>query len=151
MLGLLCTKTKTRILLLACFYGLDDVKKEHEVTVVLLSDRTEKISADELSCYEVNENDTEVNSPAVFPPPTVRRKLFPDEVEPPTDRESTNEAGICFIDLDADGKLHTRMMGKGRDLPTQPGRNKDPGGPSNLSSNASSCASNSPCEGFPTV
>lgn len=107
---------------LACLYGLDAVKKEQEVTVVLLSDRTEKISADEPSCYEVNVNETEVNSLVVFPPHSVRRKLFPDEDEPPTDRESTNEDGICFIDLDADWKLHTRMMGRGRDLPTQPGR-----------------------------
>ena len=136
---------------LECLYGSDDVKKEKEVTVVLLSDRTEKLSDDEPSCYEVNENDTEVNSPAVFPPPTVRRKLFQDEVEAPTDRESTNDVGICFIDLDAEGKLHSRIMGKGRELPIRPGRNKDHVGPSNMSSNASSCASNSPKQRWPYI
>ncbi|XP_042006892.1 uncharacterized protein LOC121755637 isoform X1 [Salvia splendens] len=128
---------------LACLFGLGKVKKEEDVEVVLISDRTEKVSADEPSCYEITRCDAEVTSPTIFPPRTVCRKLFPEDDEPPTNRESTNEVGICFIDLDADGQLRTRFE-KGRDLPTVPDGKKDKGGPSRVSPNTSSCASNSP-------
>ena len=135
---------------LACLYMLGDVKKEGEVEVVVISDRTKKVSADEPSCYEINGCDAEVNLLAVFPPRTVRRKLFPEDVEPPRDRESSNEVGICFIDLDADEKLHTRIE-KGRDLRTQPEAKKDKAGPSRFSPNMSLCASNSPKRRWPYI
>ncbi|KAG6412480.1 hypothetical protein SASPL_125159 [Salvia splendens] len=68
---------------LACLYGMDDIKKEREVDVIVLSDCTEAIPTDEPSCYEVSGFEAEVNSPAIFPPQTVRRKLFPEDDEPP--------------------------------------------------------------------
>lgn len=119
------------------------MKKEGYAEVEVISDQTEKASADEPSCYEINGCDAEGNSPAGFPPRTVRRKIFPEDGKPPTDRESSNEVGICFINLNVDGKLHTRIEG-GRDLPTQPEAKKDKGGPSRFSLNGSSCASNLP-------
>ncbi|KAG6436558.1 hypothetical protein SASPL_101459 [Salvia splendens] len=94
---------------LACLYGMDDVKKEEEVSVIVLSDCTEEIPSDEPSCYEVIGIEAEVNSPGVVPPSKVCRKLFPADVSPPVDQESTNDIGMYFIDIGPDGRLVTRL------------------------------------------
>ncbi|KAG6399536.1 hypothetical protein SASPL_141017 [Salvia splendens] len=94
---------------LACLYGMDDVKKEGEVDVIVLSDCTEVIPTDEPSCYEVSGFKAEVNSPVIFPPQTVRRKLFPKDDKPLADRESTTDMGMYFIDIGPDGRLVTRL------------------------------------------
>ncbi|XP_047970727.1 uncharacterized protein LOC125213952 [Salvia hispanica] len=114
---------------LACLFGLGEVKKEEDAEVVLISDGTEKVSTDEPRCYEITGCDAEVTLPTVFPPRTVRLKLFLEDGEPPMDLELTNKVGICFIDLNANGKLHTRFE-KRRDLPIVPDGKKDKAGPS---------------------
>ena len=118
--------------------------------VVVISDRTEKICDDEPSCYEVGGIEGEVNSPFMLPPSKACRKLFADDVEPPTDRESTNDIGIYFIDLAEDGQLRTRFE-KGRALLKPPTQKKDEAGPSTRSPNASLCASNSPIHWWPHI
>ncbi|KAG6415896.1 hypothetical protein SASPL_123315 [Salvia splendens] len=118
--------------------------------VVVISDRIEKICDDEPSCYEVGGIEGEVSSTFMPPPPKVSRKLFADDVEPPTDRESTTDFGIYFIDLDDDGQLRTRFE-KGRALLKPPTQKKDAAGPSTRSHNASSCASNLPLRWWPHI
>lgn len=71
--------------------------------VVVIFDRMEKICDDEPSCYEVGGIEEEVNSPFMLPPPKVRHKLFAVDVESSTNRESTTDVGIYFIDLADDG------------------------------------------------
>lgn len=127
---------------------MDDVKKEREIDVIVLSDCTEVIPTDEPSCYEVSGFEAEVNSPATFPAQTVRRKLFPEDDEPPVDRESTTDVGMYFIDIGPDGRLVTRLE-SGRVLAKPDAANKDEVGPSNRSPNASSVASNSPLGWWP--
>ena len=117
----------------------------------MLSDTTEKLPTDDLEVCEMKVLNEEVNSPIVFPPPTVRRKLFDDDLpQPPTERESTNDVGVCFIDLDPDGQLRPRYE-KGRDLPPSQkcilprSRAKhDVAAPSTRSAFGSSVGSNSP-------
>ena len=133
---------------LACLYGMDNVKKEGETEFIVISDQTEKISDSEPSCYELVACDTEVNSPCVFPPRTVRRKLFVDEVVAPTDRESSTELGVYFIDLGPNGQLRPRFE-RGRDLPSKPEGDQGKAGPSTRSPNTSSVASNSPKQWWP--
>ncbi|KAL1544125.1 hypothetical protein AAHA92_21020 [Salvia divinorum] len=133
---------------LACLFGMDDVKVETEKEVIVISETTEKLSSEEPSCYEVGEGNEKVNSLNVFPPPPrVRRKLFIEKDEP-SDRESTTEMGIYFIEVGPDGLLRTRLE-KGRVFPTNPTPKQDRVGPSHRSSHASSCASNSPMGWWP--
>lgn len=133
---------------LACLYGWDDVKNEGETEVVVISDHTVKIDDEEPSCYELPGCYTEVNSPNIFPTRPVCRKLFVDDVETPTDRESSTEIGIYFIEKGPNGKLVPRLE-KGRDLTSKPEADKDKAGPSTRSPNTSSCASNSPKQWYP--
>ncbi|KAL1567603.1 hypothetical protein AAHA92_03066 [Salvia divinorum] len=126
---------------IACLLGMDDVKVESAKEVIVISVSTEKLSPEDSSCYEVGDDTKEVNSPAIFPQPTVRHKLFIEDDEP-TDRESTIETGIYFIDVGPDGQLRTRLE-KSRALTKNPFLKKDKGGPSLRSSHVSSCASNS--------
>ncbi|KAG6416272.1 hypothetical protein SASPL_123698 [Salvia splendens] len=134
--------------LLACLYGMDDVKEEKDVSVIVLSDCTEEIPTDEPSCYEVSGFEAEVNSPAMLPPQTVRRKLFPEDVAPPLDQESTNDVGMYFIDIGPDGRLVTRLEST-RVLPRPAAAKTDDAGPSTRSPNVSSVASNSPLGWWP--
>ena len=121
---------------------MDDVKVEGVKEIVVISDNTDEIPNDDIMINQNGDNEEEVNSPAVFLGPQVRRKLFLESLES-KDRESSSEPGICFIDLTSDGQLRTRVE-KGRDLPKQPILAKDGAGVSTLSPHASSCASNSP-------
>ncbi|KAG6402885.1 hypothetical protein SASPL_135099 [Salvia splendens] len=131
---------------LACLYGWDDVKKEGE-TEVVISDQTVKIDVEvEPSCYELPGCYTEVNSPNIFPTRSVRRKLFVDDVETPTNRESSTEIGIYFIENGPNGQLVPRLE-RGRDLTSKHGADK--AGPSTRSPNTSSAASNSPKQWYP--
>ncbi|KAG6421657.1 hypothetical protein SASPL_118214 [Salvia splendens] len=134
--------------LLACLYGMDDVKEEREVEIIVLSDCTEEIPTDEPSCYEVSGFEAEVNSPMMLPPQTVRRKLFPEDAAPPLDQESTNDVGMYFIDIGPDGRLVTRLEST-RVLPRSAAAKTDDAGPSTRSPNASSVASNSPVGWWP--
>ena len=134
---------------LACLFGMDDVKVEGENEVIVISDSTEKLPTEEMGPYDIGELNDEVNSPLVFPPPTVCRKLFEGN-QTPTDRESTTDVGIYFIDLTHDGQLRSRFE-KGPALPP-PSTFKDKAGvskatevgPSRMLPHASSCGSNSP-------
>ncbi|XP_042006980.1 uncharacterized protein LOC121755694 isoform X2 [Salvia splendens] len=136
------------IMKLACLYGMDDIKKEREVSVIVLSDCTEEIPTDESSCYEVSGFKAEVNSPGIVPPQTVRRKLFAADVAPQVDQESTNDMGMYFIDIGSDGSLVTRLE-TGRVLPKPDAAKTEQAGPSTRSPNASSVASNSPLRWWP--
>ncbi|KAG6411708.1 hypothetical protein SASPL_129792 [Salvia splendens] len=109
---------------LACLYGMDDVKKEREVYVIVLSDCTEEIPTDEPSCYEVSGFEVEVNSPGIVPPQTVRRKLFPADVAPPINQESTNNMGMYFIDIGPDGRLVTHLSVGGHTISGVPTSNQ---------------------------
>lgn len=125
-----------------CLFGIDDVKVEGDVEVIEISDNTMKIISSDNVAVEMDDNDEEVNSPAVFRRPNVKRKLF-DEEDMPTDRESSTDSGTYFIDLVNAGHLptHVRMS---RTLP-KPTTFGDPQvGPSTKSPHTSSCASNSP-------
>ncbi|KAL1566888.1 hypothetical protein AAHA92_02431 [Salvia divinorum] len=129
---------------LACLFSLDDVKVEGEKEVVVISDNTEEILFDDLVSHGLVDKDEEVSSPAMFPGPNVRRKLF-DEATDADDRESTTEPGIYFIDLAPDGQLQTRVE-KGRALP-KPTIISSGEVVHTLSLYASSCGSNSPIGG----
>ncbi|KAL1546424.1 hypothetical protein AAHA92_23024 [Salvia divinorum] len=118
---------------LACLFGMDDVKVEGEKLegkkeVVVISDNTDQISTKDCICDNLDEKDDEVTSPAVFPRPMVRRKLFEEQRVEVADRESTTELGIYFIDLAPDGQLRTRLE-KGRALAKPPIFCQDEGGP----------------------
>ncbi|KAG6416036.1 hypothetical protein SASPL_123458 [Salvia splendens] len=89
---------------LACLFGFDDVKVEGQKEVVVISDNTEEIHEDASVMVDLGNGEDEVNSPAVFPGPKVRRKLFDDDPMP-HDRESSTDAGIDFIDLTSDGLM----------------------------------------------
>ncbi|KAG6407411.1 hypothetical protein SASPL_130402 [Salvia splendens] len=123
-------------------FGMDDVKVEGVKEIVVISNNTEEIPDHEIMISQNGDNEEEVNSPAVFPRPRVRRKLFPESLEA-NDRESSTKPGIYFIDLTSDGQLRTRVE-KGRDLPKPPLLAKDGAGVSTFSPLPSSCASNSP-------
>ncbi|KAL1540577.1 hypothetical protein AAHA92_24912 [Salvia divinorum] len=127
---------------LACLFGMEDVKLEGAKEVIVVSDTTDDSSCDGSSCYELPGDDNEeVNSPAVFPNPSVRRKLVFDGEEP-SDMESTTESGIFFIDTGPDGKLRTRFE-KSRSLLKNPFMNNIEASQSQKISHASSSASNS--------
>ncbi|KAG6405032.1 hypothetical protein SASPL_132612 [Salvia splendens] len=51
---------------LACLFGMDDVKVEEEMEVIDISDNTEKIMSEDTMPVDLEEDDEEVNSPAVF-------------------------------------------------------------------------------------
>ncbi|KAG6389135.1 hypothetical protein SASPL_150594 [Salvia splendens] len=117
---------------LACVFGIDDVKIEGQKEVVVISDCTEEIGADEVAVAANVGGDEEVNSPLVFPGPQVRRKLF--DADPlPNDRESSSEPGICFVDLTSDWNLRTRVE-KGRIMYPPPKPIHDGSGPSGMKS-----------------
>ncbi|KAL1568815.1 hypothetical protein AAHA92_00376 [Salvia divinorum] len=127
---------------LACLFGMDDIKVEGEKEVILISESTEKKSDEEPSCYEIDDACEEVTSPTAKPAVRANRKPFTD-VNELTDRESTTEPGLYFINVAPDGKLRTRLE-KGRVLPKVQAVNTPGVGLSNPSSHASSCRSNSP-------
>ncbi|KAL1559347.1 hypothetical protein AAHA92_09699 [Salvia divinorum] len=79
---------------------MDDVKLEGKKEVIVLSDTNEKISS-----------------------VTAQRKFFSYNDEP-SDRESTTEMGIYFVDVGPDGQLCARLE-KGRVLPKNPTFNVD--------------------------
>ncbi|XP_042004951.1 uncharacterized protein LOC121753770 [Salvia splendens] len=133
---------------LACLYGMDDVKEEKEVEIIVLSDCTEEIPTDEPSCYEVSGFVAEVNSPMMLPPQMIRRKLFAEDAAPQHDQESTNDVGMYFIDIAPDGRLLTHLE-RTRVLPRAAAAKTDDTGPSARSPNASSVASNSPLGWWP--
>ncbi|KAG6403618.1 hypothetical protein SASPL_135844 [Salvia splendens] len=93
---------------LACLFGMDDIKVEGEVEVIEISDNTIKIISDDTLAIDMDANDEEVNSPAVFRRPNVKRKLF-DEEEMPTNMESSTDSAAYFIDLVNAGQLPTRV------------------------------------------
>ncbi|XP_041993312.1 uncharacterized protein LOC121743961 isoform X3 [Salvia splendens] len=132
---------------LACLFGMDDIKLEAVKEVIIISDTTEKLSSEQPSCYEVPDGNEEVNSPNVIPPANVRRKLFVD-LDGPSDRESTTEPGIYFIDVGPDGKLRTRLE-SGRVLPKDHPMNESNVKKFDRASNASSNGSNSPLGRWP--
>ncbi|KAL1547626.1 hypothetical protein AAHA92_15958 [Salvia divinorum] len=132
---------------LACLFGMDDVKVEGAKEVIVISETNEVILIEDLKSQDLGEHDEKVNSPAIFPRPTVRRKLFECEAEI-KDRESTTELGIYFIDLAPDGQLCTRME-KGREFAKHPIVTPKTDGPGTRSPHASSCGSNSPIGWWP--
>ncbi|KAL1558482.1 hypothetical protein AAHA92_08941 [Salvia divinorum] len=113
----------------------------------MMSESTKKKSDEEPSCYEIDDACEEVTSTTAKPVVRADRKPFTD-VEETTDRESTTEPGIYFIDVAPDGKLRTRLE-KGRVLPKVQDVNTLGVGLSNPSSHASSCGSNSPIGWWP--
>ncbi|XP_042002433.1 uncharacterized protein LOC121751698 [Salvia splendens] len=78
---------------LACLYGMDDVKKEREVYVIVLSDCTEEIPTDEPSCYEVSGFEVEVNSPDIGPDGRLVTRLETGQVLPKPVAAKTEQAG----------------------------------------------------------
>ncbi|KAL1559486.1 hypothetical protein AAHA92_09823 [Salvia divinorum] len=56
---------------ITCLFGMDDVKVESAKEVIVISVSSEKLSPEDSSCYEVGGDTEEVNSPAIFPQPTV--------------------------------------------------------------------------------
>lgn len=121
---------------------MDDIKLEPENTVIIISDTPEKLSSEQPSCYEVPGGNEEVNSPNVIPSANVRRKLFID-LDEASDRESTTEPGICFIDVGQDGQLRTSLE-KSRVRPKDHSMKKSNVKKTDRASNASSNGSNSP-------
>ncbi|XP_042006983.1 uncharacterized protein LOC121755694 isoform X5 [Salvia splendens] len=78
---------------LACLYGMDDIKKEREVSVIVLSDCTEEIPTDESSCYEVSGFKAEVNSPDIGSDGSLVTRLETGRVLPKPDAAKTEQAG----------------------------------------------------------
>ncbi|KAL1563323.1 hypothetical protein AAHA92_05805 [Salvia divinorum] len=132
---------------LACLFGMDHIKVEGEKEVIVISESTKKKSDEEPSCYEIDDAYEEVTSPTAKRAVCADRKPFID-VDEPTNRESTTEPGIYFIDVAVDGQLRTSLE-KGRALPKVKAVNTPGVGPSNPSSHASSCGSNSPIGWWP--
>lgn len=112
---------------LACLFGMDDVKPESETGLIVISDDTEKLHS-ELHLGNVGAIDEEVTSPALFPRPYVRRKLFDEEL-PTTDMESSTA-------------VHTRSVKDGT-FRKPPPRMLAPAGQLCVSPLGSSCGSNS--------
>ncbi|KAG6419002.1 hypothetical protein SASPL_121210 [Salvia splendens] len=135
---------------LACLFGFDDVKVEGQKEVVVISDNTEEIHEDASVMNALGDGEDEVNSPAVFPGPKVRRKLFDDDPMP-NDRGSSTDAGIDFIDLTSDGLMRPREE-KGQILHQPPKPSTEGAGPSTAKSpRSSSCGSNSPMKWWPHI
>ncbi|KAG6401356.1 hypothetical protein SASPL_138210 [Salvia splendens] len=101
-----------------CLFGIDDVKEDSHTDLISIPSSSDADSSEDSGCYEVAPDNEEVNSPAVFPKPTVRCKLFDDDVEA-IDRESTTAKGIYWIDVGPDENLRTRLK-KSRTLPKDP-------------------------------
>ncbi|KAG6400764.1 hypothetical protein SASPL_137607 [Salvia splendens] len=136
---------------LACVFGFHDVKVEGEKDVVIISDNTVELHEDEIVVNAFVGGEEEVNSPAVFPGPKVRRKLFEADTVA-KDRESSTDPKVFFIDLTSDGMMRTREE-KGRILYQPPKLFPNEGvGPSNAKSpRVSSCGSNSPMNLYPHI
>lgn len=132
---------------LACLFGMDDVKVEGEMEVIDISDNTAKIMSEDTVPVDLEEEEEEVNSPAVFRRPNVKRKLF-DEDEMPTDKESSTTEGSFIIEVAARGQLQPRFE-MSRSLPKTSTFGSADVGPSTKSPHTSSCASNSPIGWLP--
>lgn len=104
--------------------------------VIEISDNTAKIPTEDTMAVDIDDNDEEVNSPAVFRRPGVKRKLFTDE-EAPADMESTT------VVLAEDRQLQTRGE-RSRALPKPTTVGDAKGVLFTKSPPTSSCASNSP-------
>ncbi|KAG6426538.1 hypothetical protein SASPL_110763 [Salvia splendens] len=68
---------------------MEEVKVEGELEVIDISDNTAKIMSEDTMPVDLEEDDEEVNSPAVFWRPNVKRKLF-DEDEMSTRQRVVN-------------------------------------------------------------
>ncbi|KAG6401890.1 hypothetical protein SASPL_138758 [Salvia splendens] len=67
---------------LACLFGMDDVKVEGEASVVVISNTTEELPADDITTTKLVDNEDEVNAPNVFPGPRVRTSAEKDRILP---------------------------------------------------------------------
>lgn len=120
---------------------IDDISPGAAVEIIVISSSSEDgmYSSEGTKYMDVDNEDDEVNSPAIFPKSTVRRKLF-DQEAPLTDMDSVTSPQFHFIDVTPGPSFRARYQ----NIIPKPFASIGVTNVVNMSPFGSSCASNSP-------